>query len=110
MCKYTINKSTFEIISSLIFNRIVTFVPLIQSGRIPNLNNIRKVLFWDTDFNQLDWIQDKSSIIKRIFEHGNENEIQEIISFYGRPTIKRILRLAKNNFLPAFNENVKKYL
>lgn len=81
-----------------------------QNNRIPNLKKIRKVLFWDTDFNQLDWEKNKSAIIKRIFERGNDQEISEIIDFYGLPTIKRVIRLSKNDFLPAFNENVKKYL
>ena len=81
-----------------------------RDSRDPNLKNIRKVLFWDTDFSQIDWERNKSAIIKRIFERGNDQEIYEIIAFYGLPTIKRIIRLSKNDFLPAFNENVKKYL
>jgi addiction module HigA family antidote len=81
-----------------------------QSKRIPNLNKIRKILFWDTDFNQIDWERNKSAIIKRIFERGNGQEINEIIAFYGLPTIKRVIKLSKNDFLPAFNENVKKHV
>ena len=80
------------------------------STRIPDLKKIRKVIFWDTDFNQLDWERNKSSIIKRIFERGNDKEINEIISFYGLPTIKRVIHNSKNEFLPAFNENVEKHL
>jgi hypothetical protein len=74
------------------------------------LKKIREILFWDTDFNKLDWQQYKSSIIKRIFERGNDMEIREIISFYGRPTVNRVIQLAKNNFLPSFKENVNNYL
>jgi len=86
-------------------------VEQIQSDkRTPDLKKIRKILFWDTDFNQLDWQQYKSSIIKRIFERGNDSEIREIITFYGRPTVNRVIQLAKNNFLPSFKENVNKYL
>jgi addiction module HigA family antidote len=83
----------------------------IQSDKsTPDLKQIRKILFWDTDFNQLDWQQYKSSIIKRIFERGNDSEIREIITFYGRPTVNRVIQLAKNDFLPSFKENVNKYL
>ena len=83
----------------------------IQSDkRTPDLKKIREILFWDTDFNKLDWQQYKSSIIKRIFERGNDMEIREIISFYGRPTVNRVIQLVKNDFLPSFKENVNKYL
>ena len=86
-------------------------VEQIQSDKsTPDLKQIRKILFWDTDFNQLDWQQYKSSIIKRIFERGNDSEIREIITFYGRPTVNRVIQLAKNDFLPSFKENVNKYL
>jgi antitoxin HigA-1 len=81
-----------------------------QIKRTPNLKKIRKVLFWDTDFNQINWERNKSAIIKRIFERGNDQEISEIIAFYGLPKIKRVIRFSKNDFLPAFNENVKKHL
>lgn len=76
----------------------------------PNLNNIRKILFWDTDFNLLDWEKQKSAIIKRIFERGNDTEIKEIISFYGLSTVKQTIDATKNNFLPSFYQNVNKYL
>jgi len=78
--------------------------------RTPNLEKIRKTLFWDTDFEKLDWEKQKSAIIKRVFERGNEIEIREIISFYGLSTIVKIINLTKNDFIPAFNQNVKKYL
>lgn len=81
-----------------------------HSNRFPDLTKIRKVLFWDTDFNQINWERNKSAIIKRIFERGNDKEISEIIAFYGLPTIKRVIRFSKNDFLPAYNENVKKHL
>ncbi len=78
--------------------------------RTPDLKKIRKIVFWDTDFNLLDWEKQKSAIIKRIFERGNDTEIKEIISFYGLSTVKQTIDATKNNFLSAFNENVKKYL
>jgi addiction module HigA family antidote len=80
------------------------------ANRTPNLKSFRKALFWDTNFNQLDWERNKSAIIKRIFERGNEKEIKEIIDFYGSSTVKRIIRLSKNDFLSAYNENIKNYL
>lgn len=75
----------------------------------PNLENIRKVLFWDTNFEELDWNKNRKAIIKRIFERGNDPEIKEIISFYGKDTIIKELEKVTNDFLPLFNENLLKY-
>ena len=75
----------------------------------PNLENIRKVLFWDTNFEELDWNKNRKAIIKRIFERGNDLEIKEIISFYGKDTIIKELVKVTNDFLPSFNENLLKY-
>lgn len=81
----------------------------IFSPETPNLNKIRKILFWDTDINKLDWHKNKKAIIKRIFERGKESEISEIISFYGIETVKNELKNTKNDFLPSFHENLKKF-
>ena len=81
-----------------------------KSQETPNLKNIRKILFWDTNYNKIDWIKNRKAIIKRIFERGNENEIIEIINFYGKETIKKELRNIDNNFLPSFNYNLNKYI
>lgn len=76
----------------------------------PDLTKIRRALFWDTDFDKIDWQRNKSAVIKRIFERGNDEEIEEIIAFYGRPTIDLIIENTKNDFLPSFEENVRKFL
>lgn len=75
----------------------------------PDLSKIRKILFWDTDFDKIDWLKNKKAILKRIFERGNDTEIQEIITFYGKDEIRKVLIDAENGFLPSYNENLKKY-
>lgn len=75
----------------------------------PNINNIRRVLFWDTDFNKIDWNKNKKAIIKRILERGNKTEINEIISFYGKKTISKEIKSINDNYLPSFEKNVKEY-
>ena len=75
----------------------------------PNINNIRSALFWDTDFNKIDWNKNKKAIIKRILERGNKTEINEIISFYGKKTISKEIKSIKESYLPAFEKNVKEY-
>lgn len=75
----------------------------------PDLSKIRKILFWDTDFDKIDWLKNNKAVLKRIFERGNDTEIQEIITFYGKDEIRKVLIDTENNFLPSYNENLKKY-
>lgn len=78
--------------------------------RIPNLKNIRRVLFWDTDFDRINWIENRRFVIKRIFERGEETEILEIIEFYGNDMVKEELERIGSGFLPSFEHNVQKYI
>ena len=55
----------------------------------PNLKLIRPALFWDTKLENLDWSKQKKSIIKRVFERGNEDEKNEIIRYYGKAVEKK---------------------
>ncbi len=75
----------------------------------PNLKLIRKSLFWDTDFDNIDWQKNKRAVIKRIFERGNEQEIKAILSFYTKKIVVEELKTIKGSFLPSFQENVTKY-
>jgi plasmid maintenance system antidote protein VapI len=61
----------------------------------PNLPKLRTILFWDTDFNFINWEKSKASIIRRVFERGNEQEVQEIIRFYGKEETKTVLMQLK---------------
>jgi len=45
-----------------------------QKDLHPDLSKIRPAVFWDTDIDKIDWIKHKPSIIKRVFERGNEQE------------------------------------
>ena len=72
----------------------------------PNLNNIRKVLFWDTNFNNIYWNKNKKAVIQRILERGNKTEINELISFYGRKTISKEIKSIKKSHLPSFEKNI----
>ncbi len=60
----------------------------------PNISLIRRILFWDTNFDKLDWIKNYRAIIKRIFERGNDDEKKEIIRFYGNEKITEALNSA----------------
>jgi hypothetical protein len=76
----------------------------------PNLSIIRKVLFWDTNFDKIDWITKKTAVIKRVFERGNDEEIQEIIRFYGMEIVEKTIRNYQNDFIPMYKSNVIKFL
>ena len=57
----------------------------------PDLSKLRTVLFWDTKMDKINWIKQKKTIIKRVFERGNDTEKQEITRFYGENVVREIL-------------------
>jgi plasmid maintenance system antidote protein VapI len=60
--------------------------------RHPDLSKLRRVLFWDTKMENIDWEKQKNAVIKRVFERGNEIEKNEIRRFYGQKTISEALK------------------
>jgi addiction module HigA family antidote len=44
--------------------------------------NIRKSLFWDTEFDKINWSKYQKAVINRVLERGNEEEQSEIARFY----------------------------
>ena len=75
----------------------------------PNLNNIREVIFWDTSMDKIDWDKNRKAVIKRILERGNETEIIEIISFYGKKNMSEVIKSIKESHLPSFEKNSIKH-
>ena len=43
---------------------------------------IRRILFWDTNFDKLDWGRYRDAVIQRVLERGSEEEKDEIARFY----------------------------
>ena len=77
----------------------------------PDKSKYRETLFWDTDFGTLDWQRNSEWIIRRVFEYGNEDEIQETIRYYGEDKIVNVLQVIKDSWNSQNrNDNVKKYL
>jgi antitoxin HigA-1 len=58
----------------------------------PDTTKLRRVLFWDTNFDKMDWVRYKTAVINRVFERGNEEEKNEITRFYGKDAIKESLK------------------
>lgn len=72
----------------------------------PNLEKFRRVLFWDTDINQIDWEKQRRAIIKRVLERGNSQEIIELIKFYGKQEISDEVKMIENSRFPSFKRNI----
>lgn len=62
-----------------------------------DLSKLRPVLFWDTDINIINWEKNRTSIVERIFERGNEQELEENIGFYVKNEIEKVLRKLKDS-------------
>lgn len=58
--------------------------PLLKKVKRPNLP---KVLFWDLDFDKIDWKRSYRMVIERVLDKGNTSEWEEMISFYGRDNV-----------------------
>jgi plasmid maintenance system antidote protein VapI len=58
----------------------------------PDFTKLRRVLFWDTKMENIDWEKQKNAIIKRVFERGDEIEKDEIVRFYGQEKVNNILK------------------
>ena len=81
----------------------------LKTQATPDLNVIKKHLFWDVRFENLDFDKRKRFIIERVFERGNEAEILEIIRFYGREECVKTIAGAKVLLFTAV-ENALRYL
>lgn len=57
----------------------------------PNRDRLRKSLFWDTEFDKIDWIKQAKAVVERVFERGNTGEKEEVINFYGKDRVIDIL-------------------
>ena len=77
----------------------------------PDLTKFRSTIFWDTKIENIDFAAHSRYVINRVFERGNEEEIQEVIRFYGIETIKNEIRLdRKSPFERKIRENLEKYI
>lgn len=82
---------------------------VVAESQLPDLSKIRRVLFWDTNFDKIDWDKNRKPVLKRVFERGNEEEIAEMIRFYGKISVAKALKGVENDFLPSFKENLKRH-
>ena len=69
-----------------------------QNRHIPNLD---PVFFWDFDIDAMDFMKAHKTIIARIIERGGQEEIDEIIRFYGYSKVVTAIR-DEIYFLPNY--------
>lgn len=65
------------------FHEIAAYKNRMASDSVDGVPDIRRSLFWDTDFDRIDWGRYKSAVIARVSERGNDAEKAEIARFYG---------------------------
>ena len=71
---------------------------------LKGVSAIRRIIFWDTDFDSIDWAASKESIISRVLERGTEEEIAEIARYYGM----NIESLGKYSTISTYKVNGKR--
>ena len=77
----------------------------------PDITKFRPTLFWDTTLDKIDFTAHSRYVINRVFERGTEEEIKEIIRFYGIETIINTIDIhTKSPFEKTIRENLKKYI
>ena len=52
---------------------------------LSGIPDVRRIHFWDTDFDKIDWAASRESVITRILERGSDAEKAEIARYYGVP-------------------------
>lgn len=45
--------------------------------------HVRRIIFWDTDFDRIDWARCRDYVIERVRQYGSSEEITEIMQYYG---------------------------
>ena len=53
--------------------------------------NLKRRLFWDCLYDEIDWQKGALGVIERVLVWGNDEEYEEIIRFYGRERIVHAL-------------------
>ena len=76
----------------------------------PLLGKFRPAIFWDTKLENIDYLIHKRSVIQRVLERGNREEIKNLIDIYSLEDIKKEISMIHNSFIPRYKENVQKYI
>lgn len=72
-----------------------------KDGENKRVLNLEPVLFWDFDIDAMDFEKAYKIIIARIVERGGQQEIDEIVRFYGYKKVVTAIR-DEIYFLPNY--------
>ncbi len=67
--------------------------------------NLHKRLFWEYDYEQMDWQKNAEIVVERVIERGTQEEWEEMINFYGR---KKVVATLKNKTTYLTDKATKK--
>ena len=56
--------------------------------------NLPRRLFWEFNYDVMDWKAMFRTVIQRVLDRGNEAELAEAIRFYGKDTVIDVLKNA----------------
>lgn len=79
-----------------VFHSIAEYKNRLAAASVNGVPNVRRVLFWDTDFDAIDWSRYKESVIQRVLARGNEADKAEIARFYNIP-VSELAKYKPNN-------------
>lgn len=77
---------------------------------------LHKRIFWDVDFDKINYEEKAAFVIERVFERGDVEDIRQIRKYYGDEKAKQVLMNCR--YLPeikiylaaaVFNERVKHF-
>jgi len=79
-------------------NFILIMSSIAKDKRAPN---IHPKYFWEYRFDDIDWEEAYRMVIARIIERGGQEEVNEIVRFYGYDKVLKSLR-DEISFLPNY--------
>jgi plasmid maintenance system antidote protein VapI len=86
-------ESTMAILQAMYDTKLIKH--RIGNKNHPDISKLRRILFWDTDFDKIDWQQQKNAVIRRVWERGNEEEKNEMQRFYGVDSVNGAIKNMK---------------
>jgi hypothetical protein len=57
-----------------------------------NKPDLPACLFWEYDYETINWQKGAIIVIERVLDRGNVRELEEMICFYGRKKVLRVLK------------------
>lgn len=83
------------------FQKSGKFMCMKKVNKNKRVLNIHKRYFWDINVLKQDWDKGYLFVIGRIIERGGQEEVDELIRFYGRDKVMKALR-DEISFLPNY--------